>query len=134
MDHGPPFGAQDVLRCHLCDMPVPTCESCGINLCKTCPGEHLLDETKEHRVLTFKQRGSILNYLKCSKNTSKLCELYCDECNIPVCSRCVSSKHQTHSLVDILTLLKSKKKNLQKRIKRVGKLLILNIKRWHLIF
>lgn len=117
----PHCSAQDVLRCHLCEVPVPPyyCDRCDINLCKTCAGEHLLDETKEHRVLPIKQR-STPNYPKCSKHTRKLCELHCDECNIPICSRCVSSKkHQTHNLIDILTLLESKKKLLRKDLEEL---------------
>lgn len=39
---------QDVLRCHLCEVPVPSyhCDFCHTNLCKTCAGKHLLDEIK----------------------------------------------------------------------------------------
>lgn len=48
----------------------------------------------------------------------KLCELHCDECNIPICSRCFSSKKH-HNLVDILTLLESKKKLLRKDLEEL---------------
>lgn len=80
-----------------------------------------MDETKEHKVLPIKQR-SAPNYPKCSKHTRKLCELHCDECNIPICSSCFSSKkHHTHNLVDILTLLESKNKILRKDLEELEK-------------
>lgn len=100
----PQYSAQEVLRCHLCEIPIPlyNCENCYINLCKTCAGEHLLDETKEHRVLSIKQR-STPNYPKCSQHATKICELHCDQCDIPICVHCVSSgEHLGHRAVDIL--------------------------------
>ncbi|XP_052678906.1 uncharacterized protein LOC128159762 [Crassostrea angulata] len=92
--------AQDVLRCHLCETPVPPlyCAICHIHLCTTCGGEHLLDESQEHRVVPFKKRGSTP---KCSTHSSKLCELHCETCDILICSLCVSSgEHEGHKLVD----------------------------------
>lgn len=37
---------QDVIRCHMCDSPVPPlyCDICQFNLCKNCAGEHLVDQ------------------------------------------------------------------------------------------
>ncbi|XP_078320177.1 uncharacterized protein LOC111115191 [Crassostrea virginica] len=50
--------AQDVLRCNLCETPVPPlfCDLCHINLCRSCAGDHLLDESKEHKVGEFWHR------------------------------------------------------------------------------
>lgn len=61
-----------------------------------------MDETKEHRVLPIKQRFTP-NYPKCSKHATKICELHCDQCDIPICVHCVSSgDHLGHRAVDIL--------------------------------
>nr|XP_034318974.1 uncharacterized protein LOC117687032 [Crassostrea gigas]XP_034318975.1 uncharacterized protein LOC117687032 [Crassostrea gigas] len=109
----PKRSAQDVLRCHLCETPVPPlyCDTCSIHLCTTCGGEHLLDESTEHRVVPFKKRGCTS---KCQKHSLKLCELYCAQCDIPICAQCVSSKeHHLHDVLDVLSGIESKRNVLQ---------------------
>lgn len=101
----PHRSAQEVLRCNQCEVHAPPyyCDICQINLCRTCVGEHLLDETKEHRVLPIKQRTSTPNYPTCRKHSTKQCELHCERCDISICVHCVSSgDHLGHTVVDIL--------------------------------
>eukprot|EP00105_Crassostrea_gigas_P003413 XP_011416250.2 PREDICTED: tripartite motif-containing protein 40 [Crassostrea gigas] len=105
--------AQDVLRCHLCETPSPPmyCDICHIHLCKACVGEHLSDESKDHRVVPFKKRGFAP---ECLKHSPKLCELYCEHCNIHICLECVSSgEHLGHKQVELLKSLEAKKEMLQ---------------------
>ncbi|XP_065928390.1 tripartite motif-containing protein 3-like [Magallana gigas] len=111
--------AQDVLRCHLCETPGPPmyCDICHIHLCKACVGEHISDESKDHKVVPFKKRG--LNP-KCSKHSTQLCELYCEHCNIPICVECVSSReHLGHEQVGILKMLDTKKEALQRDLQEL---------------
>lgn len=109
----PEFSLQDVLRCHLCETVAPFfhCDICQKYLCKNCEGKHILDKSKEHRVVPFKLRGCITN---CRKHSFKRCQRYCEHCKIPVCPRCASSKeHNGHALVDIVDKIDSQKKVLQ---------------------
>ena len=104
--------AQDVLRCRRCETPVPQlcCDLCKIYLCKPCAGEHIFDESTEHRVVRIEQTLSNPVYPKCSKHTIKHCELYCEHCTVPICVQCVSSnEHQSHKFVDLLRLMEIKK-------------------------
>lgn len=118
---------QDVVRCTLCEKPNPDlyCALCHINLCKTCVGEHLLDDSRVHTVVSMKQRRSTFNYPQCPKHSKKQCELHCEKCDIPVGTWCVSSdEHAEHKVENIMTTFQSKKEKLQKDIKELEKFLI----------
>ena len=78
---------QDVIRCDLCDTPLPTkhCDVCDIHLCEECEGKHTSDESKEHVVVSFRMRGSTP---KCSKHSTEICARYCGTCNTLFCASC----------------------------------------------
>ncbi|XP_062575121.1 E3 ubiquitin-protein ligase TRIM36-like [Saccostrea cucullata] len=97
--------AQEILLCDLCLTAAlqSHCELCQINLCKACVVEHLSDSSERHNVVPYKHKTSAPNYQKCPNHTQKHCELYCEKCDIPVCSTCISSdEHHGHKLTDIL--------------------------------
>lgn len=109
--------AWDVIRCDLCETLVPPmhCDICNLSLCKPSVREHVSDESKEHKVVSFQKRGITPNYLKCSKHFTQ-CELHCEQCDIhsPICVHCVSSKtHHTHEVAYILKSFESKMELLQ---------------------
>ncbi|XP_052713570.1 uncharacterized protein LOC128187285 isoform X2 [Crassostrea angulata] len=118
--------AQDVVRCDVCDTPVPPlhCDFCQTNLCKACVGDHMLDLSKKHQVVPFQDRGSTPNYPICPKHSPKQCELHCEQCDIPICVHCVSSEsHKNHKLVDIYTNYQKKREDLQKDLHELKKFL-----------
>ncbi|XP_056007652.1 E3 ubiquitin-protein ligase Midline-1-like [Ostrea edulis] len=118
----PRRSAQEVLLCDLCEtVPLQSrCELCNINLCKACVGEHLSDTSKDHKVVPFLRRKATPNYPKCPKHADKHCEIYCEKCDIPVCSTCVTSgKHKGHDMSDILEKLSAKTESLQKDLKEL---------------
>ncbi|XP_056022956.1 E3 ubiquitin-protein ligase TRIM71-like [Ostrea edulis] len=108
--------AQIILLCDLCKTAhlQSHCERCDINLCQTCVGKHLSDSSIRHKVVLYKYRKS-LNYSTCPHHADELCKHYCEKCDIPVCSTCVSSsKHEGHDMSDILEKLSTKTESLQK--------------------
>ncbi|XP_062595052.1 E3 ubiquitin-protein ligase TRIM71-like [Saccostrea cucullata] len=117
----PRYSAQDIIRCDLCEIHVVQshCELCQVNLCKSCVGEHLSTSTKTHRVVPYKDIALTRKFPKC-KMHSKICELFCEKCNIPVCSSCLTSgKHKGHHISDILQKLSTKRKDIEKELKEL---------------
>ncbi|XP_048771452.2 tripartite motif-containing protein 2-like [Ostrea edulis] len=112
----PRRSAQEVLLCDLCvTVPLQShCELCHINLCTNCVGKHLSDSSTTHNIVSFKHRKSTPNYPKCSDHAEKHCEIFCEKCDIPVCSTCVTSgKHKGHDISDVLEKLSTKTESLQ---------------------
>lgn len=121
----PSRSSQDVLRCDVCETPVPQlhCDICQINLCKPCVGEHVIYETTEHKVVPFKKRGSTL---KCLKHSTKICEIFCERCHVPICALCVSSlEHEQHNKADIFKQIEENKTTLKIDLQELENLIYL---------
>nr|XP_034304733.1 E3 ubiquitin-protein ligase TRIM71-like [Crassostrea gigas] len=117
----PEFSLQDVLRCHLCETPGPPmyCVICNKYLCKACEKDHISDQSKEHKVVPFKKRRYTP---KCQKHPSKMCELYCEQCDIPICTTCASSnEHNGHKFIEITKTMDNKKEIIQKNLRELEK-------------
>ncbi|XP_056008522.1 E3 ubiquitin-protein ligase TRIM71-like [Ostrea edulis] len=117
----PRRSAQTVLLCDLCETVnlQSHCELCNVHLCKDCVEEHLSDSSKKHNVVSFLHRKSTPTYSRCPTHADKHSELYCEECDVPVCSTCVSKKHRGHNLCDVLEKFSSKKESLQKDLEEL---------------
>ncbi|XP_052707973.1 uncharacterized protein LOC128183120 [Crassostrea angulata] len=119
--------AQDVVRCDVCDTPVPPlhCDFCQTNLCKACVGDHVLDFSKKHQVVPFQDRRSIIISPNCQTHSLKQCELHCEQCDIPICVLCVSSEsHENHKKLDIISYFETKKHDLQTDLQELEKTVI----------
>lgn len=115
----PDFNLQDVARCQLCDIPVPSlhCVFCDIYLCKECEGKHISDVCNQHKVVPFEFRRS---NPKCETHPTEICQWHCEQCTISVCPLCISSnKHESHQFVDIIKELKRKRKVLKRDLKEL---------------
>nr|XP_022289483.1 E3 ubiquitin-protein ligase TRIM36-like isoform X2 [Crassostrea virginica] len=111
--------AQDLLRCRLCDAPVPPlwCHLCNVYLCKSCAGEHMLDTSTQHEVIPVEQTMSKPFYPTCKKHLRKKCELYCKQCTNPICVQCISSQeHPGHEFMDLSEVVNRKKEKLKKSL------------------
>ncbi|XP_056002628.1 protein lin-41-like [Ostrea edulis] len=112
---------QDVSLCDLCKTAhlQSHCERCNINLCQTCVGEHISDSSIRHKVVSYEHEKSP-NCSKCPTHANEHCKHYCEKCNIPVCSICVSSlKHHGHKLTDVLEKFSSMTQSLLKDLEEL---------------
>lgn len=113
---------QDVVRCTLCETSVAImyCEGCYIHTCKDCVENHFSDSSKLHNVVPLNQYLSTPMYPKCKKHPTKRCELHCDQCDLPICAKCISFKsHSGHIKVDIHKNFEIKTEKLQKDFARI---------------
>ncbi|XP_078312570.1 uncharacterized protein LOC144619104 [Crassostrea virginica] len=120
----PRHSAQDVLRCTLCktELAHMHCNVCHTHLCKDCVVIHFSDKSKVHTVVPIEQFLSTLSYPNCTHHPTKQCELHCKQCNIPICTSCISSKeHFGHDLVDMFQELEAKKDVMKKDLHEIEK-------------
>lgn len=87
-------------------------------ICKTCTADHILDESTHHKVVPVQRRKGNFEFPLCPKHSTKQYELQCEQCDIPICTYCVSSDdHLGHKAADIMKTYKSKKEIIQKDLK-----------------
>ncbi|XP_061167345.1 E3 ubiquitin-protein ligase TRIM71-like [Saccostrea echinata] len=109
----PHTSAQDVKRCDLCETAVVQmhCDTCLVNLCTNCVGKHMIsDESKDHKVVKFQARKSTPLYPGCTSHNKQQCTMYCNQCDIPVCIKCIASdQHLGQKVSEILKVVDEKK-------------------------
>ncbi|XP_061168250.1 E3 ubiquitin-protein ligase TRIM71-like isoform X2 [Saccostrea echinata] len=119
----PRTSAQDVMRCDLCDTAVVQmhCDTCLVNLCKACVGEHMIsDESKKHEIVRFQLRKSTLIYPLCKFHKNERCEMYCNQCDIPICSACIASgNHSGHNILQIIKVYNARKEEIEREMKEI---------------
>nr|XP_022308185.1 tripartite motif-containing protein 45-like [Crassostrea virginica] len=124
LTNNPRYSAQAVVRCALCrDAVAPLyCSVCHTHLCKDCVEKHFSDKSKVHTVLSLEQFLSTLNYPKCPTHPTKQCELHCEQCDIPICTSCISSgKHIGHKQLEIFADFEIKKEVLKRDLQELEK-------------
>ncbi|XP_078321302.1 uncharacterized protein LOC144621591 [Crassostrea virginica] len=120
----PRYSAQDVVRCALCrDAVAPLyCNICHTHLCGDCVEKHFSDKSKVHNVVPLEQFLSTLNYPKCPTHPTKQCELQCEQCDIPICTSCISSgKHIGHKQLEMFADFENKKEVLRRDLQELEK-------------
>ncbi|XP_062615120.1 uncharacterized protein LOC134276849 [Saccostrea cucullata] len=119
----PNTSSQDVIRCAQCETAVVQmhCVACIVNLCKACVGEHISDESKDHKVVKFQSRKTTPLYPRCTFHETERCEMYCRHCDIPVCLTCLhSDQHRSHKLSRIQQVLNEKKNFMKKELSELN--------------
>ncbi|XP_065939429.1 E3 ubiquitin-protein ligase TRIM71 [Magallana gigas] len=79
------------------------CNDCHQTLCEKCRDEHQKNKkTKNHEVVPYKQRKRQLPVEKCKIHPSKDIDLLCEQCQIPICSKCTATEeHRGHVFTDL---------------------------------
>nr|XP_034312324.1 uncharacterized protein LOC105325788 [Crassostrea gigas] len=79
------------------------CNHCHRPLCEQCKDEHQKSpDTKSHEVVPFLQHKRLLPVDKCKLHPTRNADILCNECNIPLCSKCTTmEEHFGHKFVDM---------------------------------
>ncbi|XP_062600715.1 uncharacterized protein LOC134262358 [Saccostrea cucullata] len=79
------------------------CNPCHQQMCKQCRDEHLRNpKTKNHEVVLYQLRKRQLPVKKCDIHPTKDIDLLCEECKIPLCSKCATTEeHRGHVFTDL---------------------------------
>lgn len=87
------------------------CVVCPQKLCKTCVGNHLVDDPGKHKLVKYEDRKTTLVLPTCEEHFSERCKNFCEECDKAVCPSCISSDvHERHKFLKISEVFDTKKK------------------------
>ncbi|XP_052677517.1 uncharacterized protein LOC128158627 [Crassostrea angulata] len=97
------------------------CNDCHLRMCELCMGEHQKNKkTKNHEVVHYKQRKRRIPVVKCKIHPTKDIDLLCEECQIPLCSKCTATKeHRGHIFTDLEIVFAEKVSQYQEEIDKI---------------
>ncbi|XP_062598888.1 E3 ubiquitin-protein ligase TRIM45-like, partial [Saccostrea cucullata] len=109
--------AQEIILCHLCDIDAKAaallCNSCQVNLCEECVGKHYMTSSSSaHEIVKYKDRKFHLIFTNCESHKSEKCTVHCQNCDIPVCIKCLTGVHRGHEASDLSKIVESKKRQI----------------------
>ncbi|XP_056001160.1 tripartite motif-containing protein 45-like isoform X1 [Ostrea edulis] len=116
--------AQEVITCDLCVKPTQQfCNSCQVSLCVECVNKHV-DKLKyqPHDIVPFKDRK--VAFPECEFHSNQRCEAHCQQCDVPVCLKCILGPHNGHKYRDMSDIFHDKKKKLEKDTKEIESTII----------
>ncbi|XP_052691360.1 uncharacterized protein LOC128169234 [Crassostrea angulata] len=97
------------------------CNDCHQPTCEQCRDEHQKNKkTKNHEVVPYKLRKRQLPVEKCKIHPTKKIVILCEECQIPLCYKCTSTKeHRGHVFTDLQTVFDEKVSLCQEEIAKI---------------
>ncbi|XP_062571034.1 tripartite motif-containing protein 2-like [Saccostrea cucullata] len=97
------------------------CNSCHHRMCKQCRDQQIkIPENKNHEVVPYQQRRQQLPVMKCKIHPNKEIDIYCKDCNIPLCSKCSTMQvHQKHCFIDLESIYTEKFELCQKELSKI---------------
>ena len=109
------------------------CIDCQDHFCEACTKAHQTMKTsKHHQIASIKEIKKPKQGVSIPKANPQTCcpiheqkelELYCDECQGPICSLCVA-KHPSHKISTLPRVIESEKQSLRNLINKVKDLLM----------
>uniref|UniRef100_K1PXV7 Tripartite motif-containing protein 2 n=1 Tax=Magallana gigas TaxID=29159 RepID=K1PXV7_MAGGI len=97
------------------------CNPCHQPMCEQCRDKHEKSpDTKNHEVVPYRYRKQQLPVKKCRDHPTKDIDILCDECNVPLCSKCSTMPvHKGHSFTDLETIYTEKSETCRQEVQRI---------------
>jgi len=102
------------------------CLNCKEYLCEICTNAHkTVRLTRNHQIIAVNEMNQIILVTKsnhqiyCQIHQQKELELFCNDCNLSICSLCVD-QHSSHKISTLSSVLEFEKQSLIDSINQVG--------------
>ena len=113
---------QYLITCDLsCDKPVQQfCNSCQVGLCEDCINKHVKSlKSMKHDIVPFTKRTVQLVFPQCTSHSHQRCEGHCQQCDVPVCIKCLTGSHKGHDVVDTADIIARKRENIKRETEEI---------------
>ncbi|XP_062569815.1 uncharacterized protein LOC134231865 [Saccostrea cucullata] len=107
--------AQELITCDLCVKPVQQfCNSCQVGLCEDCINKHVKSlKSMKHDIVPFTKRTVQLVFPQCTSHSHQRCEAHCQQCDVPVCIKCLTGQHKGHVFEDMDKIIAMKREKIK---------------------
>ncbi|XP_062616066.1 E3 ubiquitin-protein ligase TRIM45-like [Saccostrea cucullata] len=110
--------------CDLCenDPAQSFCRTCSGNLCDKCTTEHKSRKIFYHHdvvKMTLTRQLEKDGYEYCREHPESKNELCCQDCTMPVCTKCIAGLHNGHKMTDISSAYIEAKGKITSRVERM---------------
>lgn len=117
--------AQDPVRCSLCpEVVVIHCGSCQVNLCAQCLSTHIdRNKSLKHEIVPYTSQlvKPEAELQKCQDHPKQQCDLFCQDCGVPICSRCLTGNHKRHGAVDLEEICETTRSTVKEDLEELRK-------------
>ncbi|XP_062600631.1 uncharacterized protein LOC134262272 [Saccostrea cucullata] len=114
--------AQELINCDLCAKPVQQfCNSCQVGLCEDCINKHVKSlKSMKHDIVPFTKRTVQLVFPQCTSHSHQRCEAHCQQCDVPVCIKCLSGPiHKGHDIVEMSDFIAAKREKIKRETEEI---------------
>ncbi|XP_062595065.1 E3 ubiquitin-protein ligase Midline-1-like [Saccostrea cucullata] len=113
--------AQELITCDLCVKPVQQfCNSCQVGLCEDCINKHVKSlKSMKHDIVPFTTRTVQLVFPQCTSHSHQRCEAHCQQCDVPVCIKCLTGQHKGHVFEDMDKIIALKREKIKQETEEI---------------
>nr|XP_034312130.1 uncharacterized protein LOC117684384 [Crassostrea gigas] len=85
------------------------CNPCHRPMCEQCKDNHQKSPNNQnHEMVPYQLRIRQLPEIKCQTHINRYVDMLCEQCQVPVCSKCATQDHGRHTFIDLETVYAEK--------------------------